>query len=261
MAKRRCFLPADTSIRSVSSSQKRLWSRPSKGNTAASVTGSKSSFTGRGSPSRKSRRSLRLLSPSTLTRPLFWCASPLSCSILYAIIFKGFDACSDLVFFYDFQAPQAGTKDKMARAWYRNFGQVSVTAKIDRKGYTPGTSLNAPVNATFASIKVSTSINVPSFPCRRGDPCIRRVRQLHLQINHAQSLHHSNADVHRPRHHETEALRCGHFVRRPRGREKSRDVARPRHQDPPRGSVHPSVPHHQSGVHAEGELRRQLRTC
>lgn len=38
------------------------------------------------------------------------------------------------------QAPQAGTKDKMARAWYRNFGQVSVTAKIDRKGYTPGQS-------------------------------------------------------------------------------------------------------------------------
>lgn len=29
----------------------------------------------------------------------------------------------------------------MARAWYRNFGQVSVTAKIDRKGYTPGTTL------------------------------------------------------------------------------------------------------------------------
>uniref|UniRef100_H3C9H7 Arrestin domain containing 2 n=1 Tax=Tetraodon nigroviridis TaxID=99883 RepID=H3C9H7_TETNG len=37
-------------------------------------------------------------------------------------------------------APQAGTKDKLARAWYRNFGQVSVTAKIDRKGYTPGES-------------------------------------------------------------------------------------------------------------------------
>jgi len=36
------------------------------------------------------------------------------------------------------QEPQAGTKDKMARTWYRNFGQVSVTAKIDRKGYTPG---------------------------------------------------------------------------------------------------------------------------
>lgn len=40
--------------------------------------------------------------------------------------------------FHRSQAPQAGTKDKMARAWYRNFGQVSVTAKIDRKGYTPG---------------------------------------------------------------------------------------------------------------------------
>lgn len=35
-------------------------------------------------------------------------------------------------------APQAGSKDKMARVWYHNFGQVSITAKIDRKGYTPG---------------------------------------------------------------------------------------------------------------------------
>ncbi|XP_064197501.1 arrestin domain-containing protein 2-like isoform X1 [Anguilla rostrata] len=44
-------------------------------------------------------------------------------------------------------APQAGTKDKMARVWYRNFGQVSVTAKIDRKGYTPGEVI--PVFAEF----------------------------------------------------------------------------------------------------------------
>uniref|UniRef100_A0A8D0EJC8 Arrestin domain containing 2 n=1 Tax=Strix occidentalis caurina TaxID=311401 RepID=A0A8D0EJC8_STROC len=29
-------------------------------------------------------------------------------------------------------------KEKLARAWYCNRGQVSVTAKIDRKGYTPG---------------------------------------------------------------------------------------------------------------------------
>ncbi|XP_067417228.1 arrestin domain-containing protein 2 isoform X1 [Emydura macquarii macquarii] len=35
-------------------------------------------------------------------------------------------------------APQAGVKEKLARAWYCNRGQVSVTAKIDRKGYTPG---------------------------------------------------------------------------------------------------------------------------
>ncbi|XP_074784108.1 arrestin domain-containing protein 2 isoform X4 [Athene noctua] len=35
-------------------------------------------------------------------------------------------------------APQAGAKEKLARAWYCNRGQVSVTAKIDRKGYTPG---------------------------------------------------------------------------------------------------------------------------
>ncbi|XP_031948822.1 arrestin domain-containing protein 2 isoform X2 [Corvus moneduloides] len=35
-------------------------------------------------------------------------------------------------------APQAGAKEKLARAWYCSRGQVSVTAKIDRKGYTPG---------------------------------------------------------------------------------------------------------------------------
>ncbi|XP_068090049.1 arrestin domain-containing protein 2 isoform X2 [Hyperolius riggenbachi] len=38
----------------------------------------------------------------------------------------------------DLLAPQAGTKEKTAHAWYCNLGQVTVTAKIDRKGYTPG---------------------------------------------------------------------------------------------------------------------------
>ncbi|XP_027025689.1 arrestin domain-containing protein 2 isoform X1 [Tachysurus fulvidraco] len=44
-------------------------------------------------------------------------------------------------------APQAGTKEKIARVWYHNFGQVSVTAKINRKGYTPGEVI--PVFAEF----------------------------------------------------------------------------------------------------------------
>ncbi|KAM4629580.1 arrestin domain-containing protein 2 isoform 2-T2 [Polymixia lowei] len=52
-------------------------------------------------------------------------------------------------------APQAGTKDKMARIWYHNFGQVSVTAKIDRKGYTPGE-----VIPVFAEFDNSTSRSV-----------------------------------------------------------------------------------------------------
>ncbi|XP_041086639.1 arrestin domain-containing protein 2 isoform X1 [Polyodon spathula] len=44
-------------------------------------------------------------------------------------------------------ASQAGNKDKMARMWYRNLGQVSLTAKIDRKGYTPGEVI--PIFAEF----------------------------------------------------------------------------------------------------------------
>nr|XP_006640012.1 PREDICTED: arrestin domain-containing protein 2 isoform X1 [Lepisosteus oculatus] len=44
-------------------------------------------------------------------------------------------------------APQAGTKDKLAKEVYHNFGQVSLTAKIDRKGYTPGEVI--PIFAEF----------------------------------------------------------------------------------------------------------------
>lgn len=58
----------------------------------------------------------------------------LRCNLLFARE----EMHSEYCFWCDLQAPQAGTKDKMARAWYHNFGQVSVTAKIDRKGYTPG---------------------------------------------------------------------------------------------------------------------------
>uniref|UniRef100_A0A8C0S3F1 Arrestin domain containing 2 n=1 Tax=Canis lupus familiaris TaxID=9615 RepID=A0A8C0S3F1_CANLF len=35
-------------------------------------------------------------------------------------------------------APQAGALEKVARSWYSNRGLVSLSAKIDRKGYTPG---------------------------------------------------------------------------------------------------------------------------
>ncbi|XP_036168885.1 arrestin domain-containing protein 2 isoform X2 [Myotis myotis] len=35
-------------------------------------------------------------------------------------------------------APQAGAREKLARSWYSNRGLVSLSAKIDRKGYTPG---------------------------------------------------------------------------------------------------------------------------
>ncbi|XP_056678092.1 arrestin domain-containing protein 2 isoform X2 [Monodelphis domestica] len=49
-------------------------------------------------------------------------------------------------------APQAGVKEKMARAWYCNRGPVSITAKIERKGYTPGE-----VIPVFAEIDNGTS--------------------------------------------------------------------------------------------------------
>lgn len=74
----RSFLRVDTNSRSASSSQRRRWSPPSRGNTAASGTGWKWSCTGRGPPSRRSRRSLQWSSPSISTRQPCWWAAELS---------------------------------------------------------------------------------------------------------------------------------------------------------------------------------------
>lgn len=133
---------------SASSCPRRRWSPPSRGSMAASVTGSKWSCTGRGPPSGRSRRSLQSSSPSTSTHQLYWwAAEPSHLKTVFVHFVVSWVLWGTwLIWFNQSQAPQAGTKDKMARAWYRNFGQVSVTAKIDRKGYTPG-ECSAPVRA------------------------------------------------------------------------------------------------------------------
>lgn len=74
MVKWLSFPPADMNFHSASSCLRRRWSPPSRGNTAASVTGSKWNYTGRGPPSRRSRRSLQSSSPSTSTRRPYWWA-------------------------------------------------------------------------------------------------------------------------------------------------------------------------------------------
>ncbi|XP_010384930.1 arrestin domain-containing protein 2 isoform X1 [Rhinopithecus roxellana] len=52
-------------------------------------------------------------------------------------------------------APQAGAREKVARSWYCNRGLVSLSAKIDRKGYTPGE-----VIPVFAEIDNSSTRHV-----------------------------------------------------------------------------------------------------
>lgn len=134
---------ADMNFPSASSCLRRHWSPLLRGNTAASGTGSKWSYTGHGPLSGRSRRSLQSLSRLTSTHQPYWWASepshlmmvPLHTFMVFWVFWGIWLIC-----LHHSQAPQAGTKDKMARAWYRNFGQVSVTAKIDRKGYTPGAS-------------------------------------------------------------------------------------------------------------------------
>lgn len=171
MGKSPSFLLADMNSPSASSCLRRRWSPPLRGNTAASVTGWKWSFTGRGPLSRRSRRSSQSSSPSTSTHQLSWCASLRHISWLCHYTFHdllGVFWGIWLIWFHCSQAPQAGTKDKMARAWYRNFGQVSVTAKIDRKGYTPGKSLvpKTTPSQSFKSLEMSVITHLPSLQVR-----------------------------------------------------------------------------------------------
>ncbi|XP_038628568.1 arrestin domain-containing protein 2 [Tachyglossus aculeatus] len=92
-------------------------------------------------------------------------------------------------------APQAGVKEKIARAWYCNRGQVAVTAKIDRKGYTPGEVIpifaeidnctNRAVTPKVALIQTQTFIARGAKKQKKsvvasitGDPISARKREL-----------------------------------------------------------------------------------
>ncbi|MEQ2173768.1 hypothetical protein GOODEAATRI_000824 [Goodea atripinnis] len=101
-------------------------------------------------PVRKIKKEFTVIEPIDINTPsLLVCISFLILNIsawTHFMISKCLK-CALIYVFLNLQAPQAGTKDKLARTWYRNFGQVSVTAKIDRKGYTPGEVI--PVFAEF----------------------------------------------------------------------------------------------------------------
>lgn len=43
-----------------------------------------------------------------------------------------------LMHLFFLQSPQAGTKDKTLCCWFCTSGPISLSAKIERKGYTPG---------------------------------------------------------------------------------------------------------------------------
>lgn len=43
-----------------------------------------------------------------------------------------------VLLFYFAQSPQAGTKEKTLCCWFCTSGPISLSAKIERKGYTPG---------------------------------------------------------------------------------------------------------------------------
>ncbi|EPQ12464.1 Arrestin domain-containing protein 2 [Myotis brandtii] len=72
-------------------------------------------------------------------------------------------------------APQAGAREKVARSWYSNRGLVSLSAKINRKGYTPGEVIPVFAEIDNSSTRPGRELRIPPV-----GPSILHCRVLHV---------------------------------------------------------------------------------
>lgn len=117
-------------------------------------------------------------------------------------------------------APQAGTKDKTLCCWFCASGPISLSAKIERKGYTPGESLQI-----FAEVEnCSSRVVVPKAALSQTQTYFAKGKARQLQQQMA-------------------ALRGDTL---PQGKSQSWDGKTPPHT--PSVPIHPGLSTHQSGV-------------
>ncbi|XP_040846783.1 arrestin domain-containing protein 2 isoform X2 [Ochotona curzoniae] len=79
-------------------------------------------------PARRAKKVFTVIEPVDINTPALLHELALSCREFLGILAET----------PNLEAPQAGAREKLARSWYCNRGLVSLSAKIDRKGYTPG---------------------------------------------------------------------------------------------------------------------------
>lgn len=172
------------------------------------------------------------------------------------------------------QAPQTGTKEKTLCCWFCASGPISLSAKIERKGYTPG---KLPLSAAAASAlhqclysfisRLSQSerlICLPTFSSRWVHTDLRRGGELLVPGGGAQGRSLSDPDLLCQRKGQADpAAGIQPEGRAPATREEP-ELGGEAAEDPPSVSIHPGLPHHQSGVCSHGESRKssdQLMTC
>ena len=171
----------------------------------------------------------------------------------------------DLISFSFFQSPQAGTKDKTLCCWFCTSGPISLSAKIERKGYTPGettliiyfalTNYYSPGDLTEAPEWLT-----PLKLCRRVDPDLCRDWELLVPNGGAQGGHLPDTDLLCQREDEGGEAAGG----QPEGRVfvlgKNGDLEREDAEDPACLALYLGLQHHQSRIFSYGEQWRNTVT-
>lgn len=162
------------------------------------------------------------------------------------------------------QAPQTGTKEKTLCCWFCASGPISLSAKIERKGYTPG-ELHLPAAAaapplhqclySFISCLSQSErlICLPRFSSRRVHPDLRGGGELLVPGGGAQGRSLPDPNFLCQRKGQADPAAGVQPEGRPPASREEPELGGEAAEDPPGVSIHPGLPHHQSGVCPRGE--------
>lgn len=166
------------------------------------------------------------------------------------------------------QAPQTGTKEKTLCCWFCASGPISLSAKIERKGYTPGelrpsaaAAAASPLHQCLYSLlsRLSQSerlICLPPFSSRRVHPDLRRGGELLVAGGGAQGRPLPDPDLLCQRKGQADPAAGVQPEGGPPASREEPELGGEAAEDPPRVSIHPGLPHHPSGVRPRGESRK-----
>lgn len=173
------------------------------------------------------------------------------------------------------QAPQAGTKEKTLCCWFCASGPISLSAKIERKGYTPGkshtpsppTPHHLPLISSHCSSLSSTSeislipllsqsvrLISSSLSPRRVNPNLRWGGELFVPCRGAQGCAVPDPDFFRQGQGQTDPAAGFQLKGRSSTAGKEPELGGQTVKDPPGVALHPGLPHHPGGVRPRGEL-------
>lgn len=154
------------------------------------------------------------------------------------------------------QAPQAGTKEKTLCCWFCASGPISLSAKIERKGYTPGeprVSLRSPKSSLMPLLRQSDGLISSPLFSRRVYPNLRRGGELLLPGRGAEGCAVPDSDLLRQGQGQTDPAAGVQSTRRPSAAGEESELGGQTAKNTSSVPVHPGLFHHTCGVRPHGE--------